>query len=73
MKIRKLIWGGVVLLIVAVGLGYAGLWMEQGGQKKEGDYTRNMNHIYTLAPGVETRGSSYTIPPALADAGAHES
>jgi hypothetical protein len=64
---RKIVYGAVGAVIVIVALVYAGLWMEQGGVKEEGDYTRNSYHIYTVAPGVETHGSSYTIPPSLAE------
>lgn len=62
---RKLMYGGLAMVVVGVVLMYGALWMEQGGSGAE-DYVRNMNHIYAVAPGVETKGSSYTIPAALA-------
>ncbi len=51
---------------MGVALVYTALWMEQGGSSTEG-YVRNMNHIYAVSPGVETKGSSYTIPAGLAE------
>lgn len=66
MKTRLLVFGALAVVVVVVALVYAGLWLEPGGSSTDG-YVRNMNHIYTVAPGVETRGSSYTIPAELAD------
>lgn len=63
---RKVVYGAVGVVVVALALIYAALWMEQGGGSTEG-YVRNMNHIYAVTTNVETRGSSYTIPSALAE------
>ncbi len=63
---RKVVYGVLGVVVVVVALVYTALWMEQGGGSTEG-YVRNMNYIYAVASGVETHGSSYTIPSALAE------
>lgn len=63
---RKIVYGVLAIVIIGVGLVYTGLWLEQSSGSGEG-YTRNSNHIYAVAPGTETHGSSYTISPSIAE------
>jgi hypothetical protein len=64
---RKIVYGILAVAVMGAALVYTALWMEQRTSGVLEGYSRNSYHIYTLAPGAETRGSSYTIPPTLAE------
>lgn len=64
---RKVVYWGLGAVVIAVALVYAALAAEQSTSGVLEGYTRNMNHIYAVALGRETKGSSYTIPPSIAE------
>ena len=63
---RKVVYGGVAILVVGGALIYGAFALEQNTSGILEGYTRNSYHIYVLRPGVETKGSSYTIPTSVA-------